>query len=319
MNSNCPVCNTANAEETVVGGGNEYLWSCHRCGDFRLLFPSGDLPHMLKGDLRERAALSHWIRTEYEANRAKPTKLTGELVRDIIKNPRPDVTEQADNFIRWIGDNGKTFDEHIDVDKSAIQAIIGSATFDEFVIVFGHLRDKGVIQHQGGRDNVYARVRLSFLGWERYHELKQATSDSRKAFMAMQYNELQLEDIVDKVFRPAVAETGYALFVLRDNPKAGLIDDRLRAEIRAARFLIADLTHGNAGAYWEAGYAEGLGKPVIYTCEKKVFEDSQSRPHFDTNHHQTVLWDAGRPEVAAKELQVTICASLPGEAKLPNG
>ena len=40
--------------------------------------------------------------------------------------------------------------------------------------------------------------------------------------------------------------------------------------IRDAKFVIADLTHDNNGAYWEAGYAEGLGKPVIYICEKET-------------------------------------------------
>ena len=134
--------------------------------------------------------------------------------------------------------------------------------------------------------------------------------------MAMEYNRETLEDIVENVFREAVAQTGFELFVLRDHPKAGLIDDRLRVEIRAARFLIADLTHGNKGAYWEAGYAEGLGKPVIYTWEKKVFEDSTSKPHFDANHHQTVLWDSGEAKTAARDLKATIRATLPAEAKL---
>ena len=36
-------------------------------------------------------------------------------------------------------------------------------------------------------------------------------------------------------------------------------------------FLWPIFTHGDPGAYWEAGFAEGLGKPVIYTCEKDDF------------------------------------------------
>ena len=66
-------------------------------------------------------------------------------------------------------------------------------------------------------------------------------------------------------------------------------------EIRTSRFLIADLTHENPGAYWEAGYAEGLGKPVIYTCEKKKFEN-QVKTHFDTNHHLTLQWDSNETD-----------------------
>lgn len=61
-------------------------------------------------------------------------------------------------------------------------------------------------------------------------------------------------------------------------------------------------------------YAEGLGKPVIYTCEKEKFEEQKT--HFDTNHHLTIIWDDENPEEAAEELKATIRATLPREAKL---
>jgi nucleoside 2-deoxyribosyltransferase len=157
-------------------------------------------------------------------------------------------------------------------------------------------------------------VTLSFEGWEHYQDLKRGATDSRKAFMAMQYGNEQLNKVVEEVFKPAVKQTGFDLVRLDEKPKAGLIDDRLRVEIQTSRFLIADLTDENAGAYWEAGYAEGLGKPVIYTCEKGKFEESKS--HFDTNHHLTITWDATSAEEAAEELKATIRATLAGEAKL---
>lgn len=74
------------------------------------------------------------------------------------------------------------------------------------------------------------------------------------------------------------------------------------------------MTHENAGAYWEAGFAEGLGKPVIYTCEKTKFENNKT--HFDTNHHTTVLWDMNDMKKTAQDLKNTIRATLPDEAKL---
>ena len=53
---------------------------------------------------------------------------------------------------------------------------------------------------------------------------------------------------------------------------------------------------------------------MIYTCERGKFE--QARPHFDTNHHLTVIWDADNPQAAAMHLKATIRATLPDEAKL---
>jgi hypothetical protein len=55
---------------------------------------------------------------------------------------------------------------------------------------------------------------------------------------------------------------------------------------------------------------------VIYTCERKVFEDPKTSPHFDTNHHLTVLWDSEDPKESAKKLKATIRDSLPDEAQL---
>jgi nucleoside 2-deoxyribosyltransferase len=130
----------------------------------------------------------------------------------------------------------------------------------------------------------------------------------------MKFGDEELDKIFAKCFKPAVEQTGFELIRLDEKPRAGLIDDQLRVEIRSSRFLIADLTHGNFGAYWEAGYAEGLGKPVIYTCEKAVFDNQEI--HFDTNHHLTVLWNADNLEEAAKRLKSTIRATLPADAKL---
>jgi nucleoside 2-deoxyribosyltransferase len=86
--------------------------------------------------------------------------------------------------------------------------------------------------------------------------------------------DLTAKDEIDNVFTdcfiPAVAKTGFKLERVDTAPKAGLIDDKIKVDIRTARFVLADLTGNNNGVYWEAGFAEGLGKPVIYTCKKMI-------------------------------------------------
>ena len=93
-----------------------------------------------------------------------------------------------------------------------------------------------------------------------------------------------------------------------------MIDNRLRVEIRRSRFMIAELTDSNRGAYWEAGFAEGLGLPVIYTCEESYFREK--RTHFDTGHQHTVVWREDEMENAIEDLKATIRATLPADAKL---
>ena len=102
---------------------------------------------------------------------------------------------------------------------------------------------------------------------------------------------MQLSTLVRDVVKPVITEEmGYELVDMRDVARAGIIDNIMRMQIRDAAFVIADLTHGNNGAYWEAGYAEGLGKPVVYICEQAVFDAKGT--HFDTNHCTTVPWVA---------------------------
>jgi hypothetical protein len=85
-------------------------------------------------------------------------------------------------------------------------------------------------------------IRLTMRGWDRYAKLKQVRMNSRTAFMAMKFNDFQLDHIVDTCFRPAVNRTGFQLKKATDEQPAGLIDDQIRAAILAARFVIADLS-----------------------------------------------------------------------------
>ncbi len=96
---------------------------------------------------------------------------------------------------------------------------------------------------------------------------------------------------------------------------AGNIHARLEVEIRKARFLVAELSHHNNGAYWEAGFARGLGKPVIYMYNKEI-GGSDRPPHFDVSSDHYITWEQGKPQKAADDLKAVIRATLFGEAKM---
>ena len=138
---------------------------------------------------------------------------------------------------------------------------------------------------------------------------KRGGFDGNYGFLAMQFDDVELDAFVREVLKPAVKEgTGYELLHMRDFGRAGIIDNIMRVQIRDAKFVIADLTHDNNGAYWEAGYAEGLGKPVIYTCKKKKFDEKKT--HFDTNHCTTVPWSRDDDENFRQELTATLRRSI---------
>jgi hypothetical protein len=71
--------------------------------------------------------------------------------------------------------------------------------------------------------------------------------------------------------------------------------------------------HHRQSRRWEAGFADGLGLPVIYTCRRREWE--QAKTHFDTKHMRTIIWDVADFKPSENELTAVIRATLRSEAK----
>jgi len=285
------------------------------CGEF--IFSAsltGVLPDTLKQNKDNSTKISYAIRLMQQAD--EPPQLNTSTIKEILKQPLPKPKEQADLLIRWLATNSEEPGQILTIDSRVHRSIIGAKTGEGFALVLSHLFEIGFLKgtlYKGTGPMGLASATLSFDGWNYYEQMQQGESTYSKAFMAMKFGIKELNHIVEEIFKPAVRQAGFDLLMLSDTPKAGLIDDRLRTEIQTSDILIADLTHDNNGAYWEAGYAEGLGKAVIYTCEEKKFKEKQS--HFDTNHHLTIMWKENNPQQAGEDLKATIRATLPHLAK----
>ena len=75
--------------------------------------------------------------------------------------------------------------------------------------------------------------------------------------------------------------------IINEKEHTKLIVPEIFSEIRKSCFVIADLTKNRGGVYYEAGYAEGLGKQVILTCKNK----DRNKIHFDVAQKNTIFWD----------------------------
>ena len=156
------------------------------------------------------------------------------------------------------------------------------------------------------------RVMLQMPGWEKYQSLGKQRIESRTAFMALKFGQAAVTSMVDECVRPAVERAGFRLRILSDPQGVGLIDDKIRVGLLAAWFVISDLTGGSHGAYWEAGFGEGRGIPVIYTCGKVEWE--KNKTHFDTNHMATIIWDSSDLKKAQDDLVAMRSARKPARS-----
>jgi hypothetical protein len=91
----------------------------------------------------------------------------------------------------------------------------------------------------------------------------------------------------------------YAIRVDKEAPLEGLVE-RIKSEIRRANFIVADLTDERCSCYFEVGYAEGLGVPIVYTASKQsvMRPGSKTRIHFDV--HQNVQFFSNHKELKDK-------------------
>jgi hypothetical protein len=264
-------------------------------------------------------SISYWIR-RHQSFATKYFFIDLQTMRsNLIPFVAPKVNVQADNLLLWLSNELKKPNQETYIGTKYLISEIGAYDESGVVYIAQYLFSEGLISEENLSKSIVPRVlqaRLTFKGWLRIAELQKNIKESNLAFMAMKYGNEILDRIFNDIIKKAVSETGFEIRKLDEEKRAGLIDDKLRVEIRRSKFLISDLTGDNYGAYWEAGYAEGLGMHVIYICEEEKFKEK--KPHFDTNHHLTVLWkdDPASLEKFAQELKATIRATFPAEAKM---
>ncbi len=310
----CPICGSGTATSYPTNGDFISV-DCPSCGPVCL---SGTVAAMLPDMRLKERDLTVKLAHHFRRSGRRPKPLTSYDLSSILQRPLPRPREQADLLTRYIGEHTTGLGDAILVKHAIDGPLIGSRSPSAFEMVVDHLYESGLVQGPRGQflnpDDNSATVALTFSGWDRFEEIRSGHISYRKAFMAMKFGNPELNQMLEQIFKPSAKRAGFELVKLDDTPAAGLIDNRMRAAIQAADFVVADLSHDNLGAYWEAGYAEGLGKPVIYTCEAAKFRDTKT--HFDTNHHQTIIWNLDAPHQAGVELVATIRATLPHVAKM---
>lgn len=309
----CPICNTA-----LPAHGSQFAdtinriidFPCAVCGDFRISWKDEQLVPAEFGQDEEAAlVLSHRIRG-LERPGAAPPFLTLDMLRRMREEGLPDPDQQADNLVLWLGKKSRPGHElGLSVEEIPI---IGCRDAEGLEWLIEHLLVQGLLAGRADDPvNNYGtfELMLTMDGWRRYGELTRQIVDSRLAFMAMDFRgDDDLRRLYSECLRPAVRETGFELRRIDEDPLAGSIDARMRVEIRKSRFVVCDLTYANSGAYWEAGFGEGLGLPVFFTCRR----DWMSKVHFDARQQYIVDWDPGQLPDAARRFRDVIRATIPG-------
>lgn len=129
-------------------------------------------------------------------------------------------------------------------------------------------------------------------GWQKIEELKKKSIEVKQAFVAMSFK--SEANYIREALKKAIRSCYYLPAFIDEKEHNNQIVPEIFFEISRSKFIVVDVTYPNEGAYYEAGYAQGLGKQVIVCCNKTTFDGNSKeagKPHFDISQKSMVLWE----------------------------
>lgn len=145
------------------------------------------------------------------------------------------------------------------------------------------------------------KLELTPKGLARIEELQKNQVNNKNVFVAMKFGE-ETQALREKIKEGL---EGYNVRIMDEIEHNHQIVPEMLYEIRNSRFVIAELSNHNNGAYYEAGYALGLGKEVIHICQKSELSNGL---HFDVAQVNTIVYESidEIPGKLKKRIQATI-------------
>lgn len=98
----------------------------------------------------------------------------------------------------------------------------------------------------------------------------EVTQMKPQAFVVMQFNTREYEDLFEEVIQPQCELAGLEAFRATDTYSPGIVISDIAREIARSRVVIAEITPANPNVYYEVGYADALRKPVILIADRTL-------------------------------------------------
>ena len=289
MNTPCPICGdtSAGVQTTQL----ERFVTCPCCGQFGISqnFEFIDGRFSIDGNVRNR--MKHLL-CERRVRKLGMITLVDKTHTTERKHPSISVDEFLASYPRTPLDY---FDRALENLSELLNHPIATAVFrpQDRACVFAEgnhayemlkrLEELGYIAVTNN-----SLISLKPKGWARVAELQHPGRNSKQAFVAMWFDD-SMTLFYENGFKPAI-EADCLVKALRIDRKEhnNRIDDEIIAEIRWSRYLVADFTGHRAGVYMEAGFALGLGLPVIWCVSDK----EKDEPHFDARQFNRIIYSS---------------------------
>ena len=294
----CPLCDKDS--RGWASGMTAYHIECKRCGEFLISEELVmDMPHMGDDVLDNRYLLSGMTRWNTERKLRPISLMTTNVNGYISQYGNLQVPDKAHKILQYLQIRSERPGREVKVDIETDYPVGFCKDPGEFLYYLDEfLKARALIKRSPS--NV---CQISPRGWAWLDEHGPANVDSSKAFVAMWFHD-STRAAYDNGIAPAVESAGYDCVRIDLKEDVQKIDDEIIAEIRQSRFLVGDFTGQRHGVYFEAGFAMGLGIPVIWLCHK----DDVDNLHFDTRQYNHIIWE--KPEDLQQQLRRRILANV---------
>lgn len=254
----------------------------------------------------EKARLTSWLIGQRLQGNERPI-ITSEILDYAIGRDRLPMHMRADRLLRYMASETNEAGEIVEMfvpspnsgfplSSNVLNAMAWSEATSptEVSYLLRYLVAEGLLRFSGeyfGEDGLpFAGYEVTVTGHSRIAD-QEAKIVSSQAFVAMWFDD-SVTGAYEEGIVPAIRASGFEPKRIDRDQSVDKIDDAIIAELKRSRFLIADFTHGKEGArggvYYEAGFAHGLGIPVIFTCRKDKIDEL----HFDTRQYAHIVWDS---------------------------
>ena len=313
----CPVWPNCSARLHESSGFNTLhrVWSPRAGGVF--MFPARSLISRIEvpDDEETRKRVSSWIWERNAAFDALDDEAEAELpvltqasIQELAGRPPLTTEQRIDRALHAIGKPPACLAPEENDDIQVFQAATGCGeNLQERIWLLKELESANLVRNTSRND----RYMLTLAGLNRLETGGDAVVPNT-AFIAMWFDD-EVKTALEKGIAPAIRDAGFTPLTINLKEHSNKICDEIVAEIRRARFLICDFTCGllegrqaesgktavaRGGVYYEAGFAHGLGKRVIWTCRSDLID----HVHFDLRQYNTILWETGKEDELRKAL-----------------
>ncbi len=268
----------------------------------------GDDPLGNPLSVAQKAMLSRWIYEDncegvvplITSNKVENKKSYALVDIEKSKPSLPTVPERINLYLEWLvsktrGDISEGYQNAFNPESMAASWTTNERDHEELIkILYGTGYAESRFNNVVPPDSD-SQIRPSLAAYKHYQE--EMVSESNEVFIAM-----WLDKKMDGFFNhieQALEKKGFKAVRIDRKNHNNRIDDEIIASIRQCRFIIADFTSNHAkdniliargGVYYEAGFAHGLGKEVIFTAREDCIKDV----HFDTRQQNHILWEQNK-------------------------